>query len=400
MGQKTIWQWLSGREENSTPDDGNSSEEHWKGFPMSQETAAWLNTKVLIGHVASDSPHSRIPGVEYQAWHNDPTEYADGESNHYPYSIPVADVERRLLDFRIMEAPFQVPVTELTDDGVNSFTLTDPNRKVLYHSETRSPFGVVGSDYSTPDYRSDVVQFANDIVSGADSGLEIMSAGLLRQGARFWIQVCLPTGMQAAGFAFSPWLTITDSCDGLPWRIFKGSTAVVCDNTLSLGINTRVSGAVVRHTLNRRDGMQAAVSAMGVVTDFGKAMSHRLDVLAGTTVTDAQWEKFLDVHYGELPKESGTSRTVQLKNREGLTNLYAGDPMVAPWCGTALGVVQAVNTQARHHVKNVGRAVTVDPMDRHLTRILDGHYADVDKSTINEINTVFKGTRSKQLAFA
>jgi phage/plasmid-like protein (TIGR03299 family) len=365
---------------------------------MSEETYEWLNTKVLIGHTGADSPHARVPGVEYRAWHDAPAKYENGESNHYSYGIPVEDIDRRLLDFKILEAPFEMPFEVLTDDGVSAGRLSDPGRKVLFRSDNHSVLSVVGSGFSVPDYRRDVVDYAAGILAGSD--LEIMSAGLLKGGARFWGQFVLPEGKVTAGFAYSPWLTITDSCDGRPWTMLTGSTASICDNTLTLAIRTAVNMAKVRHTVNRRDLMHDAASVIGIITDFGDEFSKRVDILANTPVTDVQWEKFMDAHWGPTGP-SKRSQTVAQKNREALTLRYATDPMCAPWAGTALGVVQTVNTEARHATKRVGTAALIDDQTRHLNRMtLDGFYGELDAKTIRELNKAFKATRVKQIQFA
>lgn len=363
---------------------------------MSAETYETLNTKVLIGQTAPDAPHSRVPGVEYQAWHNMPSLYENGESNHYPYSIPLADIDRRLLDWQICEAPLRVPVTTMDESGVSSFELED-DRKVLYRSDTRKVLSVVGPDFNTPDYKRDVIDFASDMLSGAGGTLEIMSAGLIRGGGMFWTQFVLPEPMVAAGFAFSPYCTVTDSCDGRPWNMFRGSTAIVCDNTHALGMSTAVNMAKVRHTIRRRDLMILAAETVGIISTFGKEFAKRLDVLAGTTVTDAMWEKFLTQHFGE-PGESKASKTVNQNNRDALTLTYATDPMCSPWFGTALGVVQAVNTTARHVAPT--RGVRVDTETRHFNKLFSGKYFETDAKVIDELNKVLRSSGKKQLAFA
>lgn len=362
---------------------------------MSAETSEWLNTMVLIGHTAEDSPHARVPGSEFAAWHK---EY--GSDNHYPYSVPVTEIEQRLLTFDLVDVPLMFDATVLTEAGVTTYQVNDPTRKVIVRSDTGNVLHVAGSDYSTPNYRKDVLGYAEELVSVADGELEIMSAGLLKNGARFWTQFVQPAGIAMSGFPVTPWVTIADSCDGRPWKLFPGATAVVCDNTLDLAIGDAVNIARVRHTVNRRDMMAEAAKIVGMMNSHMMIAASRIDQLMNTPVTDRQWYQFLDTHVGAPVEGSAKSATVNANERDHLTSLYLLDDRCAPWAGTAFGIVQTVNTDARHFRGTTGHGKQIDPHHRHMDSTLAGFYARVDTKTIDEINQVFKATRTKQLTFA
>ncbi len=97
---------------------------------MSEETASWLNTMTLIGFTEQRG----------HAWHYRADEQA-GEPNHYPGAIPVEDVRRRLFAWKVLEGDITSTASLLSDDGVGTLTITDPDRKAMLR-----PPGALGTD--------------------------------------------------------------------------------------------------------------------------------------------------------------------------------------------------------------------------------------------------------------
>ena len=69
---------------------------------------------------------------------------------------------------------------------------------------------------------------------------------------------------------------------------------------------------------------------------------------------------------------------------DGLQKLYAYDARVAPWAGTAHGVLQAVNTFEHHEgiVRGSTRA------ERNMLRTINGDFAALDRSSWDTLSTV------------
>ena len=72
------------------------------------------------------------------------------------------------------------------------------------------------------------------------------------------------------------------------------------------------------------------------------------------------------------------------RHREALTSQYRHDNRVAPWAGTAFGVVQAVNTYEQH-VKNVKGA---DRAERNMDKMVRGEFDKLDTTTLDQLNLV------------
>jgi hypothetical protein len=81
-----------------------------------------------------------------------------------------------------------------------------------------------------------------------------------------------------------------------------------------------------------------------------------------------------------LPDQAGRSHTIAEHKRESLTKLWNHDTRVAPWRGTAYGVIQAVNTWA-HHEQTV-RA------ERNMLRAVTGNVDTLDTDTLTTLSKV------------
>ena len=73
----------------------------------------------------------------------------------------------------------------------------------------------------------------------------------------------------------------------------------------------------------------------------------------------------------------GRSLTMADSKRDALNKLYRHDNRVAPWAGTAQGVLQAVNT-AEHHEGTIRGATRTE---RNMLRTVTGDFGDVDRRT-------------------
>ena len=102
-------------------------------------------------------------------------------------------------------------------------------------------------------------------------------------------------------------------------------------------------------------------------------------------MSPAQRATFLD-HDIPRPEPGVTSRARTLANnkREKLITLYKHDPRVAPWAGTAHGVIQAVNTY-EHHVGVVRGATRAE---RNMLRTTTGDFGKTDRATLVTLRKV------------
>jgi len=89
----------------------------------------------------------------------------------------------------------------------------------------------------------------------------------------------------------------------------------------------------------------------------------------------------IDARTGRLLE--GRALTLADRKRESLELLYRADPRVAPWTGTAHGVLQAVNTYEHHEA-----VVRGDRAERNNLKTVTGGFGHLDRRTWQTLRPV------------
>lgn len=345
---------------------------------MSKQTIEWLNTMTLIGFTDKRG----------HAWHYRKSNDLTVEPNHYAGAIPEEDVRRRLFSWTAVEGTVS-SMYEVEVDGVTEIRATiDPDRKTMIHPLTGDILGIFKDGYRQHDYATWLIDHTAAISS---SGLAIASAGLLDKGGVAWLQAEMPETISTAqGIDFRPFIGAASSLNGtLASTYFTGAQLVVCDNTLSAGLGSATHKAKRKHTSRSLTNLADIQKQLQLIYEAADDFQAELDALCAIEITDKQWDEFLSVHClpknGEMPTK-GRGLTMYEKHRDELGNLYRNDMRVAPWAGTAFGVVQAVNTHATH-VKTVKG---MDRAQRNANSMVRGEFEKLDTATMAELNKVLQ----------
>jgi phage/plasmid-like protein (TIGR03299 family) len=329
---------------------------------MSRETAEWLNTQTLIGFTEKRG----------NAWHYQEALQGD-EPNHYTGAIPVEDVERRLFDWQAES----VPVFVKNADG--SFSAI-PGRQAIQASDNSDVLGIFSDGYRAHQYKPWLL---DNVATILDAGkLDIGSAGQLKNRGQAWVSVEVPENIETPeGVTFRPNLIACTSFDGSLATTYKRTaTVVVCDNTLRAGLNSEGGLFRLKHTANSMNRITDAREALEIVYSTADDFAAEVQRLCATEVSDKVWNKLLNV-ISPVPEEEGRSRTLAINKQDELFKLYQSDDRVAPWKGTAFGVLQATNTYA-HHIKTVrGSSRT----QRNREAALTGSIANEDAKVLAEL---------------
>lgn len=350
---------------------------------MSKETTQWLNTQTLIGMTAERGT----------AWHYR-AEAQGAESNHYEGAIPVGDVERRLFHWDAVQVPVQAIVpsdfenmTTLDADGNPVQAITIPNQLAVMRPDTGKVFKIFSSAYTIHQYREWLIGAVSNILGDQ---LVITSAGLLRDGGQAWVEVSVPETLHddRTGFDYRPNLLAATSLDGTMSSTYgRTITATVCDNTMSAALGEMGAQKVkIRHSKYSGLRINEARDAMSLVHETAEEFESSLRDLSSTTVTDAQFFKFLDLWEPLVDKKgdalTGGAMTKATGKRDSLVDMYRHDQRCAPWAGTKFGVVQSVNTWTQHkgevrgatrQERNQGAAITgqFDKLDADSLALID-----------------------------
>jgi phage/plasmid-like protein (TIGR03299 family) len=259
------------------------------------------------------------------------------------------------------------------------------DKQAIVRSDTGDVMGIFTTGYVMHPYDDWLLTTVANIL---DDHLVISSAGLLKGGAIAWVEVSMPdTVSSPEGLDFRPNLLATTSFDGSIATTYKRTvTAVVCDNTRAAALGEQGQTYKVKHSRYSQAKLAEARQALSVVHQMTEDYLAEIRTLSRTPVTDRQWAKLLTQLVpipapAEEPLTPRTRRAAEEKKYQ-LNHLYRLDPRASPWQGTALGVLQAVNTWEHHYgtvrgatrsERNMLKAVRgdFDTLDRHVLQQLD-----------------------------
>lgn len=369
---------------------------------MSMETAEWLNQFILVGNVANRP----------KAWHDDPAlrERLGLPSNHFDGPIPVKVVLERLFPWRPMTVPtanlipcakkdanFFLPERMMLagksfDKGTPVRVVVVPDMQGVVRSDNFLELGHHSDEYRIHDYEQWLIQLQSNVIGDT---LTILGAGLLRNGAQAYVQVALPESSHdsESGMEFYPYIMGSTSLDGSIPTTFSGQTLlVVCDNTRNAALRQSESSGRIykaRHTSKSLETskIRDVRQALRIIHQTNDAMMEELHELSSIKVTPRQWVKVMDIIL-PLPTKTDADFTLRKfhiaeNKREVLNHTYNRDPMARDWRGTALGVVQAVNTYETHYRTVKGNRVT-----RNLDKAIRGQFNELDRNTVKALATV------------
>ena len=136
----------------------------------------------------------------------------------------------------------------------------------------------------------------------------------------------------------------------------------------------------VKHSRNSHAQLAPARQALALVHALGDAFATEVAQLCATAVTPAQWQRFLDSQVPQVDATgqalTGRALTLADTKRDSLTTLYASDPRVAPWGGTAHGVLQAVSTYDQHQATVRGSRA-----ERNSLKTITGDFGRLDRQS-------------------
>jgi len=334
---------------------------------MSQETITDLNQNTLIGFTEKRGT----------AWHYRAAQQGE-KSNHYEGAIPVEDVIERLFPWKAIEG--DLVSTAITEGGV--LTVRDTTRKTILRPDTGAILNVPKKGYKIHQYDEWLIE---KVTTALDDDLSIASAGLLKGGGVAWVTVEVPDNIVTPeGVEFRPFILAATAHDGSLSSTYKRAIQLpVCDNTLSIALGEASETLKIKHTRNSEVSPKALKDALGVIYSTADEFQKEVAALTSVKVSDAEFQAFLD-SLAPVPDEEGVEERLELNKQDTLRTLWNGDPRVAPWKGTAWGVLQAMNT-AQHHEFTVRG---MERSERNMLNVVTGETDKADRATVKLLNEV------------
>jgi phage/plasmid-like protein (TIGR03299 family) len=311
---------------------------------MSSETYGWLAKNVLAGFAKIRRP-----------WWATLSEAEGHKPQLFDGAIPIERVEKLLTSWQ----PVVTPLTATLPSGK---VITVGSHKLVTASDDDSQLGVVGIDSADCTYADWLVGTVRECVKPSE--LEISSAGMLKNRSQAWIQIERPdTAVGPDGIKFSPHVTLSMALDNsLANQINQNQQFTICDNTLRI---TRDQGIAFKKTSGANSKLGVYREVMLAIMRGENDFKATLESLLADEVSNRRFSKFLDsflpVNDDDTPAKKSRSNRV----RQEITHLYQYDERVAPWRGTGLGVVQAVNTWETH-MSQLRNATDIELSDTDL----------------------------------
>lgn len=337
---------------------------------MSRETLTWLNQNCLIGYT----------GKYGRAWHYD--EASQGaEPNHYDSAIPVEDVRRRLFSWEAQSIKAQYQFNGATRDLPG---------QVIIRSDTGDVLGNFGEGYQIHQYSEWLIDKVSTLVDAAAGELGIGSAVLLQGGAVAAVQIEAPDSVTVGGDQLRPFICATTSLNGKFVTSYKrGTTRVVCDNTLDEFHNSASAEFKIKHTKNSKAKISEVRQALQIAFTHQAAEMAEIERLMAQVVTDEQFAKIIEmidpVKVDTDGVSTGRGETRNENRRNAYWRLWQHDARVGDYKGTAWGTVQVFNTYQQHIATTRKNTVKVES---NMFNFLSGKTGKSDLNVLAAVNTV------------
>jgi len=227
---------------------------------------------------------------------------------------------------------------------INAF----PEQKVLYRSDTKAPLAVVSKRFKVVQ-PGEILEFYRDLTAG--NGFELETAGVLREGKKFWALARTGQSVTLKGRdRVDGYLLLATACDGtLATTAQFTSVRVVCNNTLSIALGNSSGAIKVPH--RSHFDPDAVKRQLGITVSAWDGFVARMKALCEVQLAPDAVDDLLR----RVLTYSVTESRDDVVNEQALASvraLYAGGgrgAMLASSRGTAWGLLNSVTEYVDHH---------------------------------------------------
>jgi len=338
----------------------------------SNETMEWLRANIKVGYTTERGP---------AWWANAVTKAGQWEipdGSHFEGPVPIEAV-RELLDVQFVKGTVHVTYTD-TDGNVQ--VSGDEKVQPVVNASTGKIFSFPKEGYKIHPYLETLHGFIQAIQY--DQAVAVGSVGLLKEGGQAFLQAVLPETIEVEGYGYQPYMLAATSVDlSRATSYTTGALGAVCDNTVRNALKEALTALKIRHSRFSGVAVQAAREKLGLrLQAVGEEFGEMITELTKVDVSDKDFRLWLDEIQPRVkpdPESStgGPRYTNAEAKRAEYTRLWKKDEKVAPWSGTAFGILQLDNTYRTWEGKVTGAGGRIEQNYRRLVRG-DTAAADVD----------------------
>lgn len=223
-----------------------------------------------------------------------------------------------------------------------------PENKVLYRSDTKAALAVVSKRFQVVQ-PGEVLEFYRDLT--ATNGFELETAGVLREGRKFWALARTGQSTTLKGRdKVDGYLLLATSCDGtLATTAQFTSVRVVCNNTLSIALGNASSAIKVPH--RSRFDPDVVKRQLGIATSSWDGFVARMKALVERPVDPDSVDGLLR-RVLTYAAPGGKNAVVNEQALTTVRSLYEGGgkgALLASSRDTAWGLLNSVTEYVDHH---------------------------------------------------
>jgi len=248
------------------------------------------------------------------------------------------------MDWRIDEAEVRYVTGSNSIGVINAF----PEQKVLYRSDTKAPLSVVSKRFQVVQ-PGEILEFYRDLT--ACNGFELETAGVLREGRKFWALARTGQSTMLKGRdKVDGYLLLATACDGtLATTAQFTSVRVVCNNTLAIALGDSRSAIKVPH--RSQFNPEAVKRQLGITVSSWDGFVARMKALVDRPVDPDSVEGLLR-RVLTYTAADGKNAVVNEQALASVRSLYEGGgrgALMASSRGTAWGLLNSVTEYVDHH---------------------------------------------------
>ncbi|KAF1691565.1 hypothetical protein CSC62_15790 [Pseudoxanthomonas jiangsuensis] len=223
-----------------------------------------------------------------------------------------------------------------------------PEQKVLYRSDTRMPLSVVSKRFQVVQ-PGQILEFYRDLT--ASNGFELETAGVLREGRKFWALARTGQSTTLKGRdKVDGYLLLATACDGtLATTAQFTSVRVVCNNTLSIALGNATGAIKVPH--RSQFDPDVVKRQLGITVSSWDGFVARMKALVERPVDPDSVEGLLR-RVLTYAAPDGKAMVVNEQAMANVRSLYEGGgrgALMASSRGTAWGLLNSVTEFVDHH---------------------------------------------------
>tara|TARA_R110000851_G_scaffold111378_1_gene234675 strand:- start:27218 stop:28177 length:960 start_codon:yes stop_codon:yes gene_type:complete len=251
--------------------------------------------------------------------------------------------EQAGMNWTIQESPVQYLASS---DHTHSTTMTFPDSKVLFRSDTRAALSVVSQRYKVVQ-PAEILEFYRDLTE--QSGFELQTAGVLKGGRKLW--ALAKTGQSTAikgNDVTKGYVLLATACDGtLATTAQFTSIRVVCNNTLAVALDDSLGAVKVPHSTTFEP--ETVKRQLGISVSNWDAFMYRMKVLSERKVKHADAQDYFLRIFSDANKAASAKPNEKAMAKA--LSMYDGQGRGAELSsskGTALGLLNAVTEFVDH----------------------------------------------------